>query len=104
MAATISLPRVMRIGAGASAELADVPAQLGLSRPLIVTDRYLIESGRAQVLLESLKRVGVAARVFGDTVSDPTVASILAGLAFLREAPHDCVVGFGGGSPMDSAK
>src|SRR5882757_5706802 len=57
----------MRIGAGSSAELADVLARLGLFRPLIVTDRYLIESGRAQVLLESIKRVGLAARVFGDT-------------------------------------
>jgi alcohol dehydrogenase class IV len=43
-------------------------------------------------------------RVFADTVPDPTVASIEAGLAFLRAGEHDCVVGFGGGSPMDSAK
>src|SRR3546814_8974934 len=47
---------------------------------------------------------GIAARVFADTVPDPTVASVDAGVAFLREGEHDSVVGFGGGSPLDSAK
>ena len=47
---------------------------------------------------------GIAARVFADTVPDPTVASVDAGVAFLKDGEHDCVVGFGGGSPLDSAK
>ena len=29
---------------------------------------------------------------------------IEAGLAFALEGAHDCVIGFGGGSPLDSAK
>ncbi len=104
MVAAIALPRLMRIGGGASAELAAVLQQQGLSRPLIVTDRYLVDSGRVDRLADELKAAGIATRVFADSIPDPTVASVEAGLAFLREAEHDCVIGFGGGSPMDSAK
>ena len=46
MAAPITLPRVMRIGAGASTLLPEILSTLGLSRPLILTDRYLLETGR----------------------------------------------------------
>lgn len=99
-----ALPRVMRIGAGASAELGSVLAMLGLSRPFIVTDRYLVESGRAEQLVNALKRDGIASRVFSDTVPEPTIASIEQVLADILLGEHDCVVGFGGGSPMDSAK
>jgi alcohol dehydrogenase class IV len=89
-------PRILRIGGGASRQLPDVLATLGLSRPLIVTDAFLVGQGRVETLQGSLKAAGIASRVFDGTVPDPTVASIEAGLAFLREGDHDCVVGFGG--------
>lgn len=105
---TIALPRLLRVGAGASRELGAVLRTLGYRRPLIVTDRFLSEHGQVTALQSALKDAGFApARVFADTVPDPTMASITAGLAFAKEAvsdPHDCVVGFGGGSPLDSAK
>ena len=102
--ASIALPRILRIGGGASRQLPEVLATLGLSRPLIVTDAFLLESGRVAELRDGLTAAGLTSRVFADTVPDPTVASVEAGAAFLREGDHDCVVGFGGGSPLDSAK
>jgi alcohol dehydrogenase class IV len=99
-----ALPRLMRIGAGASRELPDVLATLGLSRPFIVTDRYMTDSGMAQKLIDALAGAGIAAGLYSDTVPEPTVASIERGVAALRATDHDCVIGFGGGSPMDSAK
>ncbi|MFZ1992454.1 MAG: iron-containing alcohol dehydrogenase [Alphaproteobacteria bacterium] len=104
MIASISLPRLMRVGAGASKELASVLQQLGLKSPMIVTDKFLSSSGKAQALVEPLKAAGITARVFADSIPDPTIASVNAGLAFLREGKHDCLVGFGGGSPIDSSK
>lgn len=102
--ASIALPRLFRIGGGASKQLPEVLASLGLSRPLIVTDAFLLGSGRVQDLQDVLAGAGIASRVFADTVPDPTVASVEAGADYLREGEHDCVVGFGGGSPLDSAK
>lgn len=102
--ASIALPRILRIGGGAAQQLAEVLGTLGVSRPLVVTDAFLAGQGMVERLLDGLRAAGIAARVFTETVPDPTVASIEAGLAFLKAGDHDCVVGFGGGSPLDSAK
>jgi len=104
MVASIALPRLMRIGAGASRLLPEVLGQLGLSRPFVVTDPYLVSSGRTDTLLERLTSAGTRATIFSETVPDPTVASVEAALAALQAGDFDCVVGFGGGSPMDTAK
>ncbi|GJD56439.1 iron-containing alcohol dehydrogenase [Methylobacterium dankookense] len=104
MASAIALPRLMRIGAGASALLPEVLGQLGLSRPFVVTDPFLAGSGRVETLVAGLREAGLTAAVFSETVPDPTVASVEAALAALKAGEHDCIVGFGGGSPMDTAK
>lgn len=104
MTSAIALPRLMRIGAGASALLPEVLGQLGLSRPFVVTDPFLARSGRVEALVSGLAAAGLTASVFSETVPDPTVASVEAALAALQGGAHDCVVGFGGGSPMDTAK
>ena len=104
MVASIALPRLMRVGAGASRLLPEVLGQLGLSRPFVVTDPFLAGSGAVETLTERLAAGGVKARIFSETVPDPTVASVDAALAALQQGDYDCVVGFGGGSPMDTAK
>lgn len=100
--ATIVAPRLMRVGAGAVAELAGVLATLGLSRPFVVTDPYMVRSGLLARCLEPLAAAGIVATVFSDTVPEPTDTVIEAGVALV--AGHDCLVGFGGGSPIDTAK
>ncbi|MFM5885744.1 MAG: iron-containing alcohol dehydrogenase, partial [Novosphingobium sp.] len=100
----IHLPRAMRIGGGVLAELPEVLAQFGLSRPLILTDAWLAQSGVLERVEHLLAQAGIAARSFTGVVPDPTVASVEAALACLREGNHDCVIGLGGGSPIDTAK
>ncbi|MFF7454141.1 iron-containing alcohol dehydrogenase [Kitasatospora sp. NPDC008115] len=104
MVAGLSLPRIMRIGRGAAAELGDVLQELGLSRPLVVTDAFLVASGAAERLTATLTDAGLHPRVFADTVPDPTTDSLVPGIAALKDHAADSVIGFGGGSPMDSAK
>src|SRR3954462_4859280 len=103
-AASIALPRIMRVGGGASQEIGAVLQGLGLQRPLIVTDQFLLSHGQVDRLKTALESSGITAAVFADTVPDPTVATVEAGLAALKAGDFDCVVGFGGGSPIDSAK
>lgn len=100
----IFLPRVVRIGGGALSELPDAMAQCGLSRPLIVTDRFLQNSGMVERLLAILSAAGMTGQVFAETVPDPTVAVVDAALDQLSTDRFDCVIGFGGGSPIDTAK
>ncbi|WP_380281663.1 iron-containing alcohol dehydrogenase [Kitasatospora purpeofusca] len=104
MVAGLALPRIMRVGRGAAAELGDVLQELGLSRPLLVTDAFLVGSGAAGRLTSTLLEAGLHSRLFAGTVPDPTTDSLVLGLAALRAHAADSVIGFGGGSPMDSAK
>lgn len=102
--AAIHLPRTIRIGGGVLDELPEVLAAAGLSRPLIVTDAWMQSSGLLERVEGLLRGAGIAARSFTGVVPDPTVASIDAGCTFLAGGDHDCVIGLGGGSPIDSAK
>jgi alcohol dehydrogenase class IV len=102
--AAIHLPKTIRIGGGTLAELPEVLAQAGLSRPLIVTDGWMASCGVLERVEGLLNAAGMAVRSFTGVVPDPTVDSVEAACAFLREGQHDCVIGLGGGSAMDSAK
>ncbi|MCX5188113.1 iron-containing alcohol dehydrogenase [Streptomyces sp. NBC_00268] len=104
MVASLSLPRILRVGGGAVGELGDVVAGLGLHRPLLVTDAFLAGTGVAERLMSTLRDAGLQPCLFAGTVPDPTTDSLETGLAVLREHGADSVIGFGGGSPMDTAK
>ncbi|WP_017544707.1 iron-containing alcohol dehydrogenase [Nocardiopsis prasina] len=104
MSASIVLPQVIRVGAGASAELAGTLDSLGLSRPLLVTDPFIAEQPFFHRLLAGLEASGLAPGVFADTVPDPTTAVVEEGVRALREGGFDSLVGVGGGSPIDTAK
>ena len=102
--AAIALPRVIRIGAGALGDIGDVLRGLGLSRPFVVTDRFLAGQPAAARLTAAIARAGMSATVFADAIPDPTEGSIALALAAMGGDSHDCVIGFGGGSPIDTAK
>lgn len=102
--ASIALPRIMRVGGGAVDEIGEVVAGLGLARPLVVTDKFLVGTGAVDRMVAQLEAAGLHPAVFAETVPDPTTASLEAGVAAVAEHDADCVIGFGGGSPMDTAK
>jgi alcohol dehydrogenase class IV len=104
MSANIAFPRYSRIGPGAINELPALIEALGLRRPLIVTDAYLTTTGAADRVIQLLRSAGLNAAVFDGTVPDPTTESLERGVDAVRAHDADCVIGFGGGSPMDSAK
>ncbi|OBK31677.1 alcohol dehydrogenase [Mycobacterium asiaticum] len=104
MPTTAAFPRHIRLGGGAIAELAMVLETLNLHRPLLVTDSYLAGSGAAEQVVNILKAAGKATAMFDRTVADPTTASLADGVEALRRHQADGVIGFGGGSPIDTAK
>jgi len=97
-------PRFVLVGGGAVREVADVLAKFGLYRPLIVTDPFMLASGLVLRLTEPLEAAGITADIFSDTIPEPTDTIVYAGVAVLNAGDYDCLIGFGGGSPIDTAK
>jgi hypothetical protein len=88
------------VGPGRLVELQAACTDLGIRRPLIVTDAGLRESPmvrRAQELLNG-------APVFADVKGNPVAANVAAGLTAYRAGSHDGVVALGGGSALDAGK
>ncbi|NND68515.1 MAG: iron-containing alcohol dehydrogenase, partial [Halioglobus sp.] len=104
MVANINLPRILRVGGGASAQLAATLEELELTRPFIVTDPYMVECGYATQLSAGLTDAGIDFALFGECVPDPTTDSVYAALEQLQDGGHDSVVALGGGSSLDTAK
>lgn len=104
MSSQIILPRVMQVGEGASQEIPAILASLGCSRPLIITDKMMVELGYAGNIQACLAAESITAEVFDDTVPEPTVSSIQAGVDTVRNGNYDSIIALGGGSPIDSAK
>jgi alcohol dehydrogenase len=104
MSTQVILPRIMQIGEGASQDIPNVLASLGCSRPLIITDKMMVQLGYAKRIEETLAAQQMSSDVFDDTVPEPTVASIQAGVEKARNGDYDCIIALGGGSPIDSAK
>jgi alcohol dehydrogenase class IV len=100
----LHLPQDLLIGGGTSEDLAEHVARIGIERPLVVSDRFLLEQGPAGPLVERLQAAGAAVAVFGDVQPDPTLANVNGAVTALRNHEADGVVAIGGGSPMDTAK
>lgn len=100
----VILPRILHIGAGASLEVANVLNSLGCQKPLIITDKMMVQLGYTDTIVTSLSNAKIQADIFADTLPEPTVASIQAGVAQVRDNEYDSIIALGGGSPIDSAK
>ncbi len=104
MSASLVLPRHTLVGGGSVTRIATLLPTLGVKRPLVVTDPFMRDSGMVRALLDPLESAGVEAGVFADTVSDPTDQVIEQGASILTSGGYDSMIGFGGGSPIDTAK
>ncbi len=90
--------------AGAASKLAGVCQELGIKRPIIVTDPGIIYHGLHEKAVASFDAAFMEYCVFTKVQADPTDTIVLDAIAAAREGGADGVVGFGGGSSMDVAK
>lgn len=101
---TFAFPRFLNVGPGSLATAGDALDVLGLTRPLIVTDAFMVSTGAVARLQQTLELAGHKVEVFSETVPDPTTTSLRSGVEAVKLHEADCVIGFGGGSPIDTAK
>lgn len=104
MKANWNYPTAMRAGAGRIDELAACCHELGMARPLLVTDPGLRALPMVDAALTNCREAGLGIDVFSEVKANPTGTNVEAGNAVFREGDHDGVIAFGGGSALDAAK
>jgi 4-hydroxybutyrate dehydrogenase len=92
----------VRFAFGAISELSNDLAELGIARPLVITDQGIVKSGLLDHVLHAARLSDVP--VFAETPSNPTENAVEAGLVTYRDQRCDGVIAIGGGSPIDLAK
>ena len=87
---------------GAVRLLADECVRIGITRPLVVTDKGVRAAGILQKALDALG--DLECTVFDDTPSNPTEAAVRAAVALYRSGHCNGLIAVGGGSAIDCAK
>lgn len=75
-----------------------------MRRPILLTDKGLIDAGLVEPALESLDAAGLSVLLFDDVAADPPAAKVNQAINAARAHGADGVIGLGGGSSMDTAK
>ena len=99
-----SYPTAIKFGVGRIAELADHAKSVGLTRPLLVTDKALASLPITAQALDVLAAGGLGRAVFSQVDANPTEENMQAGIAAYKAGGHDGVICFGGGSALDLGK
>ena len=97
-------PTPIRFGPGRIRELAPTCRELGIERPLLVTDPGLAAMPMVTDAAQACRDAGLACEVFSDVRGNPVESNVTDGVRALRDGGHDGVIGFGGGSALDAAK
>ena len=99
-----SYPTAIKFGPGRIRELPAACAQVGMSRPLLVTDRGLAGLPITGLALDIMEEAGLGQAVFSEVYPNPNEKNLDAGMAAYRAGEHDGVITFGGGSGLDLGK
>lgn len=84
--------------------ITDLLKEKNHKKPLIVTDNSLVKLHLLDRLFKQLDDNGIEYTLFDDVRPNPTSDDVLRGYEVLKREQNDCIIAFGGGSPMDLAK
>lgn len=99
-----SFPTTIHFGPGARRLVGPHLQDLGLKRPLVVTDKGLAALPLLAELQADLAAAGLTAAVYDGVWGNPTGSQVMNGALAYKEHRADCVVGIGGGAALDVAK
>lgn len=97
-------PTSIRFGLGRIKELSEVCSELGVSNPLLVTDKGLSDLPITLQTQEIMKYAGLGQAKFCEVDENPNEKNLEAGVKQYNTGNHDGVIAFGGGSGLDLGK
>ena len=101
---TFSIPTNIVFGMGALESIGTHAKALGFTRPLIVTDKVMAQSDGLKQIVAKLSEAGLQSAVWDGIAAEPLDTTLTEGVQRYRAERCDGLIGFGGGSAMDTAK
>ena len=98
------IPTKIHFGPGRSQLVGQVIKGWGRKKPLIVTDEGVIGAGLAKIITQSVEKEGIRNEIFSDVKPNPTLDNVKIGAKMYENIGANCLIGLGGGSPMDVAR
>ena len=89
---------------GALRRLGEICSSQGIKNPLVVTDPGIVQIGLLAKLESALSDAGIPYSSFTEVIADPPEEIVESALKMAVKEGADAIIGFGGGSSMDTAK
>lgn len=97
-------PTRVQCSSGIAKKTGQLLKPYSIEKLLIITDPGLMASSIVDGILQSLREADIPYEIFSGVEPNPTTDVLEAAIAFLAETGCDAVLGFGGGSSIDTAK
>ena len=97
-------PTTMWVGENRINDIAAACKNLGITKPLLVTDKGLAETDIVKKTLSILDNNKVPAKLYSNVVGNPTGKNVIEGVESYKKNSCDGVIAFGGGSGLDVGK
>ncbi|MBT3222571.1 MAG: iron-containing alcohol dehydrogenase, partial [Proteobacteria bacterium] len=91
-------PTSIRFGIGAIQDLPEACRELGMTKPLLITDRGLAPLPIVAEALDISNKADLPTALFSDVAPNPAGRDVDGGVAAYKDGNHDGVVAMGGGS------
>ena len=98
------IPNVTLVGLGCSTQIPDRLKSIGGKKPLIVTDKGIVNAGILDQITAILKKAAMPFSIFDETVPNPTDKNVEAAFAKYQGEGCDSIITLGGGSSHDCGK
>ena len=102
--ATYTWPGQLQVGFGAAGRIGPTARALSERHVYVMTDTGVISAGLLEPVLASLRSVGLSHVLYDRIKADPDIDSVEEAAASFRKNQTDVIIGFGGGSVIDTAK
>ncbi len=89
---------------GSVSQLGELCLQLGMQTPVIITDPGIVKVGLLEQAERALKSSNLPVLAYADVQADPPESVVLAAVQYAIDQGADGIIGYGGGSAMDTAK
>lgn len=98
------LPTAVYFGNGYVNRVGDELNDRGFTRPMIITDKGIVDAGLVEPIKKSLAEKKIKFYLFDEVGANPKSSLIYKGVDYYKINKCDAMVAVGGGSSMDSAK